>query len=104
MSFSYRVIGRHWDNAAGSGANFSIYGVDCGGGGVGLAGTSWDNRISATTHGPCANIRHYAPGNHSGSYQNTNGGCTALRTLNATYNNTTSSISYFGPEDSGCSI
>jgi hypothetical protein len=103
LSFSYRRLARHYDSGFG-GSNLSVYGTSCTGGGLNLAGTGWDDRISTTEHGACGTIVHYADANFGGSSQVTTGGCASWAQLFYPLDNNVSSIRYYGPETGWCAI
>ncbi len=83
----------HWDLYGGGGSALDVLGSGCTGLATNLSGTSWDNRISSTTHISCGNAKHYT-GVFSGSNQLTQGGFGFVVNMNSTLNNAVTSVDY----------
>jgi hypothetical protein len=87
------TIGVHFDANNGTGANLTVSGSTCVGGGLNVP-IAWNDRISSTLNG-CGTIQHFENTNYAGASLTSYGSGSVTGFGSAYMNNRTSAIKYF---------
>lgn len=90
------ILAVHHDWVSGTSATLTVVGANCDGGGLSLAGDSFDNLTSSTEHRMCGKVKHFDGYSMSGTPNEVTQGSYGSRVaLGAGMDDRTSSIRYY---------